>query len=82
MQCLYLIAAILGTVLPLCFFVPFLMTHRDVFVSSFVLWLFVFSEGRRHGMKNLGCYFSAICCLVYLRVCHCSSTFESKQSNI
>jgi len=84
MQCLYLIAAILGTVLPLCFFVPFLMTHRfdmplffrqlfqsqvssafgiDVFVSSFVLWLFVFSEGRRHGMKNLWCY--VLCNLLF-----------------
>ena len=77
MQWLYLIAAILGTVLPLRFFVPFLMTHGfdmnsffrllfqnqvssafgvDVFISSIVLWLFVFSEGRRRGMKNLWCY--------------------------
>jgi uncharacterized membrane protein len=84
MQSLYLIAAILGTVLPLCFFVPFLMTNGlhmseffrqlfqnqvssafgiDVFVSSIVLWLFVFSEGRRRGMKNLWCY--VLCNLLF-----------------
>ncbi|HKS30289.1 MAG TPA: DUF2834 domain-containing protein [Pyrinomonadaceae bacterium] len=28
----------------------------DVIVSSVVLWLFVFSEGRRLGMKNLWLY--------------------------
>ena len=28
----------------------------DVIVSSFVLWLFVFSEGRRLGMKRLWAY--------------------------
>jgi Terpene cyclase DEP1 len=28
----------------------------DVIVSSFVLWLFVFSEGRRRGMSNLWLY--------------------------
>ena len=28
----------------------------DVIVSSFVLWLFVFTEGRRRGMKNLWLY--------------------------
>jgi hypothetical protein len=28
----------------------------DVFVSSFVLWLFVFSEGRRRAMRNLWLY--------------------------
>ena len=28
----------------------------DVIVSSIVLWLFVFSEGRRRGMKNLWLY--------------------------
>jgi hypothetical protein len=84
MQWLYLIAAITGTVLPLCFFVPFLMTHGldtnsffrmlfqnqvssafgiDVFISSMVLWLFVFSEGRRRGMKNLWCY--VLCNLLF-----------------
>jgi hypothetical protein len=28
----------------------------DVIVSSFVLWLFVFSEGRRRSMRNLWLY--------------------------
>ena len=28
----------------------------DVIVSSVVLWLFVFTEGRRRGMKNLWLY--------------------------
>lgn len=28
----------------------------DVFVSTFVLWFFVASEGRRRGMKNLWVY--------------------------
>lgn len=28
----------------------------DVIVSSLVLWLFVFSEGRRRGMRNLWLY--------------------------
>jgi ethanolamine transporter EutH len=28
----------------------------DVLVSSLALWLFVFSEGRRRGMKNLWLY--------------------------
>ena len=74
MKTLYLIAAILGTVLPLSQFIPFLKTHgldlnlfftllfsnsvsgffgMDVIVSSLVLWLFVFSEGRRLGMRRL-----------------------------
>ena len=77
MQWLYLIAAILGTVLPLAQLFPFLAAHgldvpllfrelfrnnvsaffgMDVIVSSVVLWLFVFSEGRRHGMRNLWLY--------------------------
>lgn len=77
MQWLYLIAAILGAILPLSQFIPFLATYgfdmplffrqlfqnhvsaffgMDVIVSSFVLWLFVFSEGRRRGMKNLWLY--------------------------
>jgi Terpene cyclase DEP1 len=80
MQWLYLIAAILGTVLPLSYFLPFLATHglnaqlfwsqlfqnnissffaMDVFVSGVVVWLFVFSEGRRLGMKNLWIYMLA-----------------------
>jgi uncharacterized protein DUF2834 len=84
MQWLYLIATILGTVLPLCFFVPFLITYGfdmpsffqqlfqnqvssgfgiDLFVASIVLWLFVFSEGRRRGMKNLWCY--VLCNLLF-----------------
>ena len=74
MQWLYLIAAIVGTILPLSQFIPFLAAYGldvplffrqlfqnhvsaffgwDVIVSSFVLWLFVFAEGRRRGMKNL-----------------------------
>ena len=77
MQWLYLIAAILGTVLPLLQFIPFLSTNgfdmplffrqlfqnhvsaffgMDVIVSSFVLWLFVFTEGRRRSMRNLWLY--------------------------
>ncbi|HKZ79567.1 MAG TPA: DUF2834 domain-containing protein [Pyrinomonadaceae bacterium] len=77
MQWFYLVAAILGTVLPLLQTLPFLLMHgfdvplfwrqlfenevssffgMDVIVSSIVLWLFVFSEGRRRGMKNLWLY--------------------------
>ena len=77
MQWLYLIAAILGTVLPLSQLIPFLTTYgldmplffrqlfqnhvsgffaMDVIVSSLVLWLFVFSEGRRRRMSNLWLY--------------------------
>ncbi|MDT7603517.1 MAG: hypothetical protein QOF61_1514 [Acidobacteriota bacterium] len=77
MQWLYLIAALLGAILPLSQLFPFLTTYgfdvpllfrqlfqthvsaffaMDVIVSSFVLWLFVFSEGRRRGMKNLWLY--------------------------
>ena len=83
MMWLYLIAAILGAILPLSQLAPFLATHGldmkvffqqlfqnhvsaffglDVIVSSFVLWLFVFSEGRRRGMKNLWVYI--VCNLV------------------
>lgn len=84
MQWLYLIAAILGTVLPLCFFVPFLLANGldmsaffrqlfqnqvssgfgvDVIISSIVLWVFVFSEGRRRGMKHLWAY--VLCNLLF-----------------
>ena len=77
MQWLYLIFAILGTVLPLSQLIPFLTAHgfdmpllfrqlfqnhvsgffaMDVIVSSFVMWVFVFSEGRRRGMRNLWLY--------------------------
>ncbi|HYP00054.1 MAG TPA: DUF2834 domain-containing protein [Pyrinomonadaceae bacterium] len=77
MQWLYLVAAVLGAVLPLSQLIPFLAANGfdvpllfrqlfanhvsaffglDVIVSSVVLWLFVFSEGRRRGMKNLWLY--------------------------
>jgi len=77
MQWLYLVTAILGTILPLSQFILFLAAHGfdvnlffrqlfqnhisaffglDVIVSSFALWLFVFSEGRRSGMKRLWVY--------------------------
>lgn len=77
MQWLYLAAAILGTILPLRFFVPFVLANGldlslffqqlfqnnvssffgvDVIVSSLVLWLFVFSEGRRRRMSKLWIY--------------------------
>lgn len=77
MKWLYLIGAVVGTVLPLSQLVPFLTTHgldlalfvrqlfenhvsaffgMDVLVSSLVLWLFVFTEGRRRGMKHLWLY--------------------------
>jgi hypothetical protein len=77
MQWLYLIAAILGIVVPGSQLAPFLLTYGldvpllfkqlfqtragaffglDVIVSSVVLWLFVFSEGRRLRMKNLWLY--------------------------
>jgi hypothetical protein len=77
MQWLYLVAAILGAILPLSQLIPFLAASGldmpllfkqlfanhisaffglDVIVSSFVLWLFVFSEGRRRGMRNLWLY--------------------------
>jgi Protein of unknown function DUF2834 len=77
MQWLYLAAAILGTILPLRFLVPFLLANGldlslffqqlfqnnvssffgvDVIVSSLILWLFVFSEGRRRRMGKLWIY--------------------------
>src|SRR5882762_6150382 len=77
MQWLYLVAAVLGAILPLSQLVPFVAAHGcdipllfrqlfqnhisaffglDVIVSSFALWLFVFSEGRRRGMKRLWVY--------------------------
>jgi hypothetical protein len=77
MQWIYLIAAILGAVLPLSQVLPFLTTYgfdmplffrelfqnhvsaffgMDVIVSSVVLWVFVFSEGPRRGMKKLWVY--------------------------
>lgn len=87
MQWLYLIAAILGTVLPLWYCIPFLLTNGfdmplffrqlfqnnvsaffgvDVIISSVVLWLFVFSEGRRRRMKNLWLY---VVCNLAVGVC-------------
>jgi len=83
MKYLYLIAAILGTILPLAFFIPFLWSNgldmplflrqlfqnqissffgMDVLAASLALWLFVFSEGRRRGMKNL--WFYVLCNLL------------------
>jgi CDP-diglyceride synthetase len=77
MQWLYLVFALVGAVLPLWQFIPFVATHgfdmslffrqlfqnnvsaffgMDVILSSLVLWLFVFSEGRRRHMKNLWRY--------------------------
>jgi hypothetical protein len=77
MRFLYLVCAVLGTILPLSQFLPFLATHgldlrvffaqlfatpvsgffgMDVIVSSVVLWLFVFSEGRRLRMRGLWIY--------------------------
>jgi hypothetical protein len=77
MRWLYFVAAILGAVLPLSQFIPFVAAHgfdmplffkllfqnnvsaffgMDVIVSSLVLWLFIFSEGRRHGMRGLWVY--------------------------
>lgn len=74
MKIFYLLAAILGAVLPLSQLIPFLKTHglnlklfftflfsnsvsgffgMDVIVSSVVLWIFVFSEGSRLGMRRL-----------------------------
>jgi hypothetical protein len=74
---LYLLGAILGTVLPYFFFIRFGLEHgldiglfvqqlferpitaffvMDVIVSSLVLWVFIFAEGRRLGMKHLWVY--------------------------
>ena len=70
----YLSLSVLGAVLPLYQFLPFLRDHglnirlfvdqlfatpvsgffgMDVIVSSVVLWVFVFVEGRRAGVKQL-----------------------------
>ena len=82
MKWLYLVAAILGTVLPMSFFVPFVAEHgfnltlffrqlfqnnisagftMDLFVTALVLWLFVFSEGRKRAMRNLWVYVVCTC---------------------
>lgn len=53
--------AVNGLDLPL-FFRQLFQNHisaffgMDVFASAFALWLFVFSEGRRQGMKHLWIY--------------------------
>jgi len=70
----YLSLSVLGAVLPLYQFLPFLREHgldirlfvdqlfatpvggffgMDVIVSSVVLWVFVFVEGRRAGVQHL-----------------------------
>ena len=77
---LYLMGAILGTLLPYYYFIQVLWTYgldlnqlfsqlfandisaffgMDVIVSSLVLWVFVFAEGRRLGMKHLWLYIVA-----------------------
>jgi hypothetical protein len=74
MKTVYLVLAVLGTVLPYWLFLPFLTDPgfdipllvgllfgnpvsaffgMDVIVSTVVLWVFVFSEGRRRGMRAL-----------------------------
>jgi hypothetical protein len=76
-QRLYLILAVLGTVLPYSQFAPFVLEHGldvglfldqlfanrisaffgwDVIVSSVVVWVLVFTEGRRRGMGHLWVY--------------------------
>ena len=86
MKWFYLMAAILGTILPLSQLTPFLAVNgfdmslffrelfqnhvsaffgMDVIVSSLALWLFVFSEGQRRGMKNLWLY---VACKVRIAV--------------
>jgi hypothetical protein len=73
----YLALCVIGVVLPLSQFVPFVSEHGldvslfvrdlfanrisgffglDVIVSSFVLWTFVLTEGRRQRMHHLWIY--------------------------
>jgi len=80
MRKFYLIASILGIILPYFFLIRFITEYGfdllllaqqmfasptagffsiDVILSSLVLWVFVFSEGRRLGMKNLWVYILA-----------------------
>ena len=87
MQWFYLVAAIVGTILPLSQFIPFLAANgldmelffrqlfqnhvsaffgMDVIISSVVLWLFVFHEGRRLRMRNLWLY---VVCNLLVGVC-------------
>lgn len=77
MQILFLILAVIGAVVPLMYFIPFVLTNGfdlplivsqlfqnnvsasfglDVIISAFVLFVFVFSEGRRRRMKHLWIY--------------------------
>ncbi len=77
MKRFYLLGAVLGTLLPYAFFVPFVLKHglniplffsqlfanriaaffgMDVIVSAVVLWVFVFAEGYRLGMRRLWVY--------------------------
>jgi hypothetical protein len=84
MQWLFLIVAILGTVLPLSYLTPFLLNNgpdiplllrelfqnnisaafgTDVMISALALFVFVFSEGRRRGMKHLWAY--VLCTLLF-----------------
>jgi hypothetical protein len=74
MRRLYLLAVVLGLVLPYLYFIPFVVENgldisllisqlfanrisaffgMDTIVSTLALWFFVFSEGRRLGMKRL-----------------------------
>jgi hypothetical protein len=74
---LYLIGAIVGTVLPYYFLIQFLLQHGfnlplfvqqlfanpiatmfavDLFIASFVFWVFLYAEGRRLAMGNLWVY--------------------------
>jgi hypothetical protein len=95
MKLVYLGLCILGTVLPLAWFIPFLREHgaspgaflaqlfanpvggffgMDVLVSSLVLWVLVFVEGRRAGMRHLWAPIAANLPLVSRSGCRCSST--------
>jgi hypothetical protein len=86
MQWLFLLLAIIGAVLPLSCFIPFLVTHGldlpllvrelfqnrisasfglDVIISALVLILFVFTEGRRRGMRRLWVY---VVCTLFVGV--------------
>lgn len=71
---LYLLGAIIGTVVPYYFLIQFFLQNGfdlalfvqqafaspaasmftvDLFISSFVFWVFLFAEGRRLSMSNL-----------------------------
>jgi Protein of unknown function DUF2834 len=77
MQWVFLLLAILGAVLPISYFIPFVLNHGldlpllirqlfqnnvsasfglDVVISALVLFVFVFVEGRRRGMRYLWVY--------------------------